>query len=239
MGSNQKRRFIIVGGIIVIVMIVALAIVSAGTGRAVMTVAQATDQQARGQRVEVTGNVVDNSFSISHNAQSGADELVFDIYDTDDPESTLHVFYDKGVAATFGNGVTAICKGEIDDSGTLRCSELVTKCPSKYETATDALDVERLLGYGAEIIDKPVKVKGRINMGTLDAPTASVRFTFVDARNEKITMPVKFAGAIPDTIQESVQNGEEGAPKLTGVVVLTGSLGSDGSFAATVLAEEA
>ena len=71
------------------------------------------------------------------------------------------------LSATFGNDVVAICTGKIDDQGVLRCSELVTKCPSKYENASEALDIARLLEYGEGVYDKPVKVAGIVKAGTL------------------------------------------------------------------------
>ena len=51
----------------------------------------------------------------------------------------------------------------------LNASELVTKCPSKYENATNALTVSQLTGYGDEVVDKPVKVAGAVKDGTLKA----------------------------------------------------------------------
>ena len=132
--------------------------------------------------------------------------------------------YDKGVAATFGNGVTAICKGTIGSDGTLQCNDLVTKCPSKYETATDALSVSKLLGYGAQIYDKPVKVQGILKPQSLADVSADVRFVLVDT-DDGTEMPVSYASAIPTTVKDSSE------------LVLTGSLQNSGVFAATDLAE--
>ena len=221
MTMGKKKRYGVVAGIIVIVIVGAVALLSAGNTEKVMTIAEASSPDSRGQKVQVTGNVVDNSFTIQD------DLLTFSIYDAESPQDTLTVVYDKGVAATFGNGVTAICSGTIDDSGVLRCSELVTKCPSKYETATDALSVSRLLGYGEEVWDKPVKVQGTMQEGSLGDATSQVRFVLVDQADPAQTIPVIFHGALPD---EAVKGG---------VLVLTGSLSSDGSFLATDIALEA
>lgn len=51
----------------------------------------------------------------------------------------------------------------------LECSELVTKCPSKYENADSALTVEQLLGYGESVYGKVVKVAGSVGAGSLKA----------------------------------------------------------------------
>ena len=220
MATKQKQRFIVVGGIVLIAILAMLAFFGAGASPKVMTVAEAATADAIGQRVEVTGNVVNNSFDIQ------GDILTFAIADPDDPGADLHVSYDRGVSATFGNGVTAICTGTIGDDGVLKCSELVTKCPSKYETATDALTVERLLGYGEQIIDKTVKVQGTVQPGTLKDATADMRFVISDAENASLEIPVKYQGALSEEVGDGV------------TVVLLGSLGTSGSFTATEVALE-
>ena len=220
MATKQKQRFIVVGGIVLIAILAMLAFFGAGASPKVMTVAEAATADAIGQRVEVTGNVVNNSFDIQ------GDILTFAIADPDDPGADLHVSYDRGVSATFGNGVTAICTGTIGDDGVLKCSELVTKCPSKYETATDALTVERLLGYGEQIIDKTVKVQGTVQPGTLKDATADMRFAILDVDDAKTSIPVKYQGALSDEVKDGV------------TVVLLGSLGAGGTFTATEVALE-
>ncbi|MBE6470371.1 MAG: cytochrome c maturation protein CcmE [Coriobacteriaceae bacterium] len=218
--ANKKQQFIVVGGIVVIVLIAMLAFFGANASATVMTVAEASQPDAVGKKVEVTGNVVNNSFDIN------GDILTFHIADPDEPGTDLPVRYDRGVSATFGNGVTAICTGTVGDDGTLVCSELVTKCPSKYETATDALTVERLLGYDDAIIDKTVKVAGVIGgSGPLDV-TSDVRFDLVDAQNSDYLMPVEYQGALSDDVVA-------GTP-----VVLQGSLNKDGFFVCTQVSLE-
>lgn len=219
MNVRSNKRFLVVGGIVVITIIVILAVIGGGTTKQNMTVAQAGQPSAIGKKVQVTGNVVDNSYSIAD------DVLTFSIYDASDPGATLTVRYDQGVSATFGNGVTAICSGTIDSSGVLQCSELVTKCPSKYETATNALSVARLRSYGAEILGKPVKVTGVLKAGTLADASSSTRFVLVDA-DDAAEMNVAFSGAIPDGIGDSSS------------LVITGSLAADGTFTATDVALE-
>ena len=220
MASSQKKRFIAVGGIVAIVIIAMLAFFSANTAVKVMTVAEASEANAIGQRVEVTGNVVNNSFDIQ------GDILTFRISDPDDPGHDLGVSYDQGVSATFGNGVTAICTGTIQDDGVLKCSELVTKCPSKYETATDALTVERLMGYGDQILDKTVKVQGVLQSGSLKDASADVRFAIQDADGAQMVLPVKYQGALSEEVTDGAS------------VVLLGSLNADGAFNATEVALE-
>ncbi len=58
--------------------------------------------------------------------------LTFKIYDPEgDPATQLEVRYDGAASSTFGNDVTAICTGKINDAGVLECSELVTRVPEE------------------------------------------------------------------------------------------------------------
>ena len=222
MNTKMKRRLIVVTGIIVMVAIVVLAVVGGNSAAKTMSVAEARDF-TDDAKIQVTGNVVDNSFAID------GDVLTFRIYDADaDPAKSaqLDVRYDGGVSATFGNDVTAICTGKKNAGGVLVCSELVTKCPSKYENAAGSLSIEDLLGYGDSVVDKPVKVSGVVKAGSLAGVDAPERFvlTSADASSE---LRVIYDGALSDDTSEGSS------------VVLTGSLGSDGAFTATVVALEA
>lgn len=230
MNARMKRRMAAVAGIIVIVVIAAFALVAGSTSAKVASVAEAAGGSLGSQKVEVTGVVMDNSYEIDGNGV-----LTFSIRDegTDladaasGKDATLKVSYDKGVSATFGNGVSAICTGKIDDSGTLVATELVTKCPSKYENASDALSVSSLLGYGDSMVGKTVKIEGVLGSSGLADVSKSTRFVLEDEAGGK-SLKVKFTGAVPDDAQEP-------GTKL----VLQGSLGQDGSFLATSVAKEA
>ena len=222
MNAKAKRRLAVVTGIIVIVLIVVLAVVGGNSAAKTVSVAEALEMGGDA-KVQVTGNVVENSFDID------GDVLTFQIYDPEaDPsvEQRLDVRYDGGVSATFGNDVTAICTGKKNADGVLVCSELVTKCPSKYENANGALTVAELLGYGDKVLDKPVVVAGSIKKGTLAGVDAAFRFTLSDA-DASAEVPVRFDGALPDGMIEGAR------------IVLTGSIGADGAFNATNVAFEA
>lgn len=223
MNTKTKRRMMAATGIIVIVLIVVLAVVGGNSAARTVSVAQALAPDNVGKKIQVTGNVVQNSFTVEGNS------LVFSIYDPEvDPAASkqLRVSYDGGVSATFGNDVVAICTGKLDANALLVCSELVTKCPSKYENATDALSIEKLLGYGDEVAGKPVKVYGTIKAGTLGGVDKDVRFVLVDGETGH-ELPIHYDGALPDAMGEGV------------AIVLTGSIGADGAFTATNVALEA
>ena len=220
MNAKMKKRMIAVSGVIVIVLILVLAFVGGNTAATTMSIAEAAENPQAGQKVQVSGNVVQDSFSTSN------DVLTFKIYDPEgDPATQLEVRYDGAASSTFGTDVTASCTGKINDEGVLECSELVTKCPSKYENADSALTVEQLLGYGESVYGNVVKVAGSVGAGSLKAAGQGDRFILVDAETGE-AMPVVFEGALSDEVSDG------------SAVVLTGSLGADGKFAATDVALE-
>ena len=222
MNARTKKRLIIVTGIIVIALALILAIVGGGSAAKTVSIAQAASGDFANQRVQVSGNVVDNSYATKDNI------LSFDIYDPDSTnEATLHVSYDGGAAATFGNDVTAICTGKMGEDGTLVCSELVTKCPSKYESGMDALGVAQMLNYGDKVLDKTVKVTGTIKPGSQNPAGSGDRFVLVDAEDSATTVSVMCDIALSD---ETVADGAK--------VVLTGNMISGGKFVATDVALE-
>ena len=205
MNTKTKRRMGVVTGVIVIVLIVVLAVVGGNSAAKTVTVSEAVALQGD-NKIQVTGNVAENSFDVK------GDTLTFQIYDAEsDPAASqlLDVRYDGGVSATFGNEVTAICTGKKDADGVLVCSELVTKCPSKYENAEGSLSV----------------ASGVIETGTLAGVNASRRFVLEDESGDA-RVAVKYDGALSDEMGEGTR------------VVLTGSLGANGSFTATVVALE-
>lgn len=221
MNAKTKKRLVIVTGVIVIALAIILAMVGGGSAAKSVSIAQAASGEYQNQRVQVSGNVVENSY------QTTGDVLTFSIYDPDDATApSLQVKYDGGVAATFGNDVTAICTGKMAD-GVLQCSELVTKCPSKYESGTEALSVSRLLDYGDSVVDKTLKVTGSVKAGSQSAAGQGDRFILVDASDATKQISVTYDGAL------STETTADGA-----TVVLTGHVGSDGKFAATNVALE-
>ena len=222
MNTKMKRRLGVVTGIIVIVLVLVLAIVGGNSAARTVSVAEALELQGD-NKIQVTGNVVENSFDIE------GDVLTFQIYDpAADPAAAqlLDVRYDGGVSATFGNDVTAICTGKKDALGVLNCSELVTKCPSKYENAEGSLSIAELLGYGDAVLNKPVKVSGIMKAGTLAGVDAAERFVIADEESGD-ELHVRFAGALSDDTGEGA------------TVVLTGSIGAGGAFTATDVALQA
>jgi len=208
-----------VSGIIIVVIIVVLAISAGTAGYKTMTVAQALEQDSRNTRVQVSGQVVTDSYYVEGTT------LNFAIFDPEgNPKDHLQVVYEGGISATFGNQVTAICTGLINNDGILQCTELVTKCPSKYETATDALTVSQLLNYGATVEGKPLKITGAVKPGSLtSAVQAGERLILIDEASGA-EVPIVFANALPDTLKDN------------STLVITGTLNQNGQFEATDIA---
>lgn len=221
MNTKTKRRMIVVTGVIVMVLVLILAVVGGTSLATTVSVAEAATGGYENQKIQVTGNVVEDSFSTE------GDVLTFDLYDPDqDITQQLRVRFEGGVSATFGNDVTAICTGKVDSEGVLHASELVTKCPSKYENSAAALAVSQLAGYGKDIVGKPVKVAGVVKDGTLAPAGASERFVLVDAANGE-ELSVAFDGAVPSEVTDGSS------------LVVTGALAEGGAFEATDVALEA
>ncbi len=218
MNTKTKRRMVAVTGIIVIVLVVVLAVVGGNSSAKTVSLAEAASGQYVDQKIQVSGNVVENSYATEDNV------LTFDIYNPEgDPGQKVRVSFEGGVSATFGNDVTAICTGKMGNDGVLRASELVTKCPSKYENSSDALGVAQLVEYGTSVLDKPVKITGTVKSSTLKSAGQGDRFTIVDAAGGK-ELSVLFSDALSDEIKDG------------STLVLTGSLNEDGKFHATEVA---
>lgn len=222
MNARTKQRLIIVTGIIVIAMALILAIVGGGSAAKSVSIAQAASGDYANQRVQVSGNVVENSYETKDNI------LTFSIYDPDSiSDAILNISYDGGAAATFGNDVTAICTGKMDEAGTLICSELVTKCPSKYESGMDALGVAQMLDYGERVLNKTVKVTGTVQAGSQNPAGQGDRFVLADKEDAALSVAVQCDAALSD---------ETLADDAT--VVLTGNMVESGKFVATDVALE-
>ena len=219
MNTQLKRRVFVVSGIIVVVLVVVLAVVASSTGYKTMSVAQALSEEYRDTRVQVSGVVVNDSYVIEGTT------LRFAIYDPEGDQSQhLSIEYEGGVSATFGNQVTAICTGTINAEGVLECTELVTKCPSKYETATDALTVSQILGYDSSVVEtKHLKITGFVKPASIGSIEAAERFILVDEASGE-ELPVIFTGALSEDITDN------------SILVVSGALMETGQFDATEVA---
>lgn len=235
MNKRAKRRLVVVGGIVIVAMLVIVAIASSGGAVSSLSVADVLAGGYDGKKVQVTGSVVADSVS------NDGTEVTFRIAPEDgaegsgsgvgsaaadaNPAETLRVTYDGALPATFGTGVVAICTGTVQEANIerdgsetmLMCTELVTKCPSKYESAEGSLTVKGLLDQADTMVDKETKVCGYVR-GEVNGTDAEYRF-IIESQDEQIA--VVYDGGLDEQIVDGA------------AVVVTGHLTSDNTFVAT------
>ncbi len=216
MNKRAKRRLVVVGGIVVIAMLVIVAIAGAGGSASSLTIADVLTGSYEGQKVQVSGEVVADSVT------SDGSVAYFEIQPEDDDESedasaTLQVAYDGALPATFGTGVVAICTGVMESDGSLTCTELVTKCPSKYESAEGALTVKGLLDQGDEMVGEETTICGYVS-GSVNGVDADYRFT-IESQGSSIN--VIWDGGLDEDVAEGT------------ALVISGYLDADGTFVAS------
>jgi cytochrome c-type biogenesis protein CcmE len=149
------------------------------------------DEAARGERVQVGGEVVAGSWDQQSNP------MRFDIREEGvDDGAVLQVVYSGGVPSTFGDGVVAILKGTVNDEGVLESDDMITKCPSKYESAAGALSVADLAEKGDTMVGKYTKVTGVVVADTIVPPGEETRFIIVSEEGPE-ELGVAYEGALP------------------------------------------
>lgn len=211
MNKKAKRRLVVVGGIVVIAMLVIVAIAGSGGAASSLSIGDVLGGGYEGKKVQVSGSVVADSLT-----NEGA-TAVFAIAPEDgDASQELTVSYDGALPATFGTGVVAICTGTVTD-GVLNATEMVTKCPSKYESAEGSLTVKGLLDQADALTGKDAKVCGYVR-GDVQAVDADYRF---EIESQGATVKVRYDGGMDENIVDGT------------AVVITGSLGADGTFTAS------
>lgn len=208
MNKAAKKRLVIVGLVIAMVAVALFAVLGSGGAATALSVSEAVSGDYDGKKVQVSGVVVQDSYT------SEGTSAVFEIVDDDDPSATLEVTYGGAMPATFGNGVTAICTGVVEDGG-LTCSELITKCPSKYESAEGSITVATLLSNAGAYTGTEVKLAGYVTAGTIAGIDADVRFT---VNSQGSSVDVAYDGALPDGLEDG------SAVVVTGVLAEGGEL---------------
>ncbi len=219
MNKRARTRLI---GVTAIILIVIAAIFMAGgnkTAAYYKSVKEvATDQDLVGQRVKVGGAVVDGSWDKKSNPMTF---VIRDEKDTESKGDTVKVVYKGSVPSTFGDGVVAIVTGDLDKGGTVQADEMITKCPSKYQSAAGAMPVSQI--QDGQALEK-VSVTGFVKPGTIVAPGSAERFVMAANKDGSgKTVAVSWDGALPS----GMTDGSE--------LVVTGELNADGTFTATAV----
>lgn len=170
-----------------------------------------SDQALVGKQVEVTGKVVAGSWV------SGAKPFTFEIAD-DNADGRVKVIWNDVVPGSFGDGTSATVTGTIGQDGSIEAKYLVTKCPSKYASATGALTVNDVVNRSAELKNVTVKVTGFVVNGSIGEPGAPVRFQISDNQDGATVLDVAFGGGLSEEFKDGSK------------VVITGSVEDNGVF---------
>jgi cytochrome c-type biogenesis protein CcmE len=222
---NKRARMRLLGVTAIIVIVIAVLVLTIGNKQvsAFSTITEiAKGGTKAGDRVKVGGAVVAGSWD---KQSSPMKFTIKEETDTGGTGPTLKVVYTGTAPNTFGDGVVAIVTGTLDQNGVVQANEMITKCPSKYSSAVGAIPVGEL-GKGQSMVGKAdLQVSGYIKPSSLGPVTAAQRFVLAEKPDGTgANSPVKFSGALPDTIKDGVQ------------VVVTGTLAADKTITATTVA---
>ena len=219
MNKKAKSRLIVVGGIVVVVMLVIIAVAGSGGAASSLSIDEVRTGDYVGKKVQVSGSVVADSLESD---DAGAHFEIQPETDADSAASggeVLVVHYDGALPATFGTGVVAICTGTVESDCSLTCTEMVTKCPSKYESAEGSLTVKNLLDQADELAGQETSVCGYI-AGDVAAVDENADCRFV-IESQGAELKVRYDGGLDEKVADGV------------AVVVKGTLGEDGVFTAS------
>jgi len=222
---NKRAKQRLIGVTILIVVAIVGLVFLTRLGNATATPVSiadvVSDETLVGKQIEVTGAVVAGSWT------SGATPFVFEIEDTEDKAAgRVRVVWDDQVPGSFGDGTSATVTGTVAEDGSIEAKYLVTKCPSKYESATGALTVNDVVSRADELAGVTVKVTGFVVDGSIQPAGSPVRFEIQDDASSETALKVAYGGGLSEEFVDGVK------------VVVTGSIESDGIFQATEVALE-
>ncbi len=119
---------VVAGGIILLAVFVVRTSMSGG-GSFALQVRDLDEAKSSyvGKRVKVEGTIAEGSTRTERNET----DIYFDLVDGAGNKVTVH--YTRPLPDPFKEGRTAIAEGVLARPGTIECSRLTVKCPSKYE----------------------------------------------------------------------------------------------------------
>lgn len=208
---NKRAKQRLIGVTILVIAAVGALIFFTRLGNATatnVTIADVVGDEALvGKQVQVSGKVVAGSWV------SGAKPFVFEIEDDAAPDAgTVKIIWDDVVPGSFGDGTTATVTGIIAADGSIEGKYLVTKCPSKYQSATGAMNVNDVINRADELTGATVKVTGYVIAGTIKGADAPVRFSIADTEDATAGLDIAFRQGLSDEVVDGAK------------VVLTGSM---------------
>ncbi|MDZ4063593.1 MAG: cytochrome c maturation protein CcmE [Coriobacteriia bacterium] len=218
---NKRARMRLIGvTAIVLIAVIAVFFGAQSQGAYYRKVSEVTgSSEFVGERIKVGGSVVEGSWDKKSNP------MRFEIREEDATGGpTIKVVYNGSVPSTFGDGVVAIVTGTLSSDGVLDSDDMMTKCPSKYESRTGATTVASILAMGEAAVGEPMKLTGFVVAATIRPPGGSVRFSVANAAGQADGIDIFYDGALPKGMTDGSQ------------VVIGGSLDSGGVFDATTVA---
>ena len=223
MNSRARNRLIGISAILIILIGAALVYFFNFGAAHNLTVSEIYgNEEFIGKTIKVSGVVVGGSWDKNTNP------MTFKLADVDDDGTgpQISIVYSGQIPATFGDGVEAIITGELQAGNIVKSNDMITKCPSKYESSDDAYGVAQLREKQDTMVDIPVRVSGVIKAGSIVPPGGAVRFVMVDKDDPSVELNVRFDEGIPEEISDG------------STVVVTGELDTNHAFNATVVALE-
>jgi cytochrome c-type biogenesis protein CcmE len=223
---NKRARTRLIGvTVVVLVAILAIVLLTGNKQAAVYSTVSSVskDSSLVGKRVKVGGSVVAGSWNKQSNPMKFT---IREESDTAGTGPTLKVVYTGAAPNTFGDGVVAIVTGTLGADGVVQANEMITKCPSKYESASGAIPVAEL-GAGQSMVGKTgLQTTGYVRPGSLSSDSTKRFVLSQKADGTGKTVTISYSGALADTVKDGTQ------------VVVTGTLQSPEVFAATAVALE-
>ena len=218
---NKRARVRLIGVTAIILIAVMAIIFGAGSedGAYFRQVSEALeDPELVGERIRVGGEVVAGSWDRQSNP------MKFDIREEGVPDGpTIEVVYSGGVPSTFGDGVVAIVTGTLTEDLIIDSDDMITKCPSKYESEAGALSIDSLLEKGESMVGNYTKITGIIVSESVVPLGGEARF-YVVTKEGGEGLGIFYEGALPAGMDDGSQ------------VVISGTLDEDGIFAADTVA---
>jgi len=220
MNSRVRNRLIGISAVLVIVAIAGVAFMFFnGTSLSLSVERLYNSPQYIGETVQLSGTVVAGSWDRQSNP------MTFRVFNEDsDSDAEITAVFNGVPPANFGDGTGVIITGDITEENKIVSSQMVTVCPSRYETSDNAIPVADLFNSEMNMTGIPVRVSARVVDGSIAEPGADIRLVVHDIENTGIELPVAFSGGLADSVMDGVP------------VVLTGTMNEDGVFEASVVA---
>lgn len=211
--NKRARNRLIIGAVIIVVIGAAGLMLSLTSSLPIQNVNGLLDQgdKAIGERTKVVGFVIGSSWNGKGNP------MRFEIADETSASAeprTLKVLYTGPAPSGFGDKTKATLTGVMGKDGVFTATDMLTVCPTKYQTAA-GLSVDELLADKA-IPGTTVKVSGYVN-----GPAEGDSFTMTSRADGGGELKINSVSGLPDGIGKGA------------FVELTGVLQKDGTFSAT------